>query len=208
MERISNNLPLNEIVAKGKAMGKAIRLINQLNATLDMERGAQIAANLRSLYVYMLARLTLANVTTDAAIVAEVIMLVRKVKSGWDRNRGEPMSRAEAESALQRALELSQQLMTVAESGDVGEVVRLDAERLRLLKSVRHVLQPLSPADRSMLRAIADLNARSLGRMEHRFRAKCRDMDMLAAGRRAVRAYAHHRLAGSRPCQSRSSAMD
>jgi hypothetical protein len=103
------------------------------------------------------------------------------------------MSRAEAEAALQRALELSQQLMTVAESGEVGEVVRLDAERLRLLKSVRHVLQPLSPADRSMLRAIADLNARSLGRMEHRFRAKCRDMDMLTAGRRAVRAYAHHR---------------
>jgi hypothetical protein len=101
------------------------------------------------------------------------------------------MSRAEA--ALQRALELSQELMTVAENGDIGEVVRLDAERLRLLKSVRHVQQPLSPADRSMLRAIADLNARSLGRLEHRFRAKCRDMDMLTAGRRAVRAYAHHR---------------
>jgi hypothetical protein len=103
------------------------------------------------------------------------------------------MSRAEALAGLQRALELSQELVTVAESGDVGEVVRLDAERLRLLKSIRHALQPLSPADRSMLRAIADLNARSLGRMEHRFRAKCRDMDMLSAGRRAVRAYAHHR---------------
>jgi hypothetical protein len=103
------------------------------------------------------------------------------------------MTRAEAAIALQRALELSQELTTVAESGDVGEVVRLDAERLRLLKSARHVLQPLSPADRSMLRAIADLNARSLGRMEHRFRAKCRDLDMLTAGRRAVRAYTHHR---------------
>jgi flagellar secretion chaperone FliS len=84
MTRISNNLPLNEIVAKGKAMGKAIRLINQLNGTLDMERGAEIAANLRSLYVYMLARLTLANATLDASIVGEVIALVRKVKSGWD----------------------------------------------------------------------------------------------------------------------------
>jgi hypothetical protein len=103
------------------------------------------------------------------------------------------MSRDEAVTALQLALELSQELMAVAESGDVGEVVRLDAERLRLLKSVRHALQPLSPGDRSMLRAIADLNARSLGRMEHRFRAKCRDLDMLTAGRRAVRAYAHHR---------------
>ena len=103
------------------------------------------------------------------------------------------MTSAEAISALQRALDLSQEIVGAADSGDVGEIVRLDAERLRLLKSVRHVLQPLSPADRSMLRAIADLNARSLGRMEHRFRAKCRDMDMLTAGRRAVRAYAHHR---------------
>jgi flagellar protein FliS len=65
-------------------MGKAIRLINQLNGTLDMERGGEIAANLRSLYVYMLARLTLANATLDASIAGEVIALVRKVKSGWD----------------------------------------------------------------------------------------------------------------------------
>jgi hypothetical protein len=100
---------------------------------------------------------------------------------------------AETISALQRALDLSQEIVAAADSGDVRQIARLDAERLRLLKSVRHAPQPLSPADRSMLRAIADLNARSLGRMEHRFRAKCRDMDMLSAGQRAVRAYAHHR---------------
>jgi flagellar secretion chaperone FliS len=85
MQRIRNNMPLNEVVTKGKAMGKALRILNQLNVTLDMERGAEVAANLRSLYVYMLARLTLANATHDAAIVAEVIGLVRKVKSGWDQ---------------------------------------------------------------------------------------------------------------------------
>jgi len=56
MERIKNNMPLGEVVAKGKSLGKAIRLINQLNATLDMERGRQIAENLRALYVYMLER--------------------------------------------------------------------------------------------------------------------------------------------------------
>jgi flagellar secretion chaperone FliS len=85
MERINNNLPLNEVVAKGRAMGKAIRLINQLNLTLDMERGKTIAENLRSLYVYMLARLTLANATNDARIVVEVSNLVTKVKSSWDQ---------------------------------------------------------------------------------------------------------------------------
>src|ERR1700761_9398262 len=85
MERIENNLPLNDVVTKGKALGMAIRLIDQLNNTLDMERGQKIAENLRALYVYMLARLTLANVTNDANIVAEVASLVQKVKTGWDQ---------------------------------------------------------------------------------------------------------------------------
>ena len=58
MGRIENNMPLNDVIAKGKALGKAIRLIDQLNNTLDMERGQKIAENLRALYVYMLARLT------------------------------------------------------------------------------------------------------------------------------------------------------
>ena len=85
MERIESNLPLNEVIAKGKSMGRAIRLINQLNVTLDLERGGQIAENLRALYVYILARLTQANVTNDPGIVAEVSALLRKIKSGWDQ---------------------------------------------------------------------------------------------------------------------------
>jgi flagellar protein FliS len=85
MARIDNNMPLNDVITKGKALGKAIRLIDQLNNTLDMERGQKIAANLRALYVYMLARLTLANVTNDSNIVAEVAALILKVKSGWDQ---------------------------------------------------------------------------------------------------------------------------
>jgi flagellar protein FliS len=85
MSRIQNNMPLNEVVSKGKSLGKAIRLIDQLNATLDMEQGEKIAVNLRSLYVYMLARLTLANVTNDAGIVTEVAGLVQKIKTGWDQ---------------------------------------------------------------------------------------------------------------------------
>jgi flagellar secretion chaperone FliS len=85
MGRIRNDMPLADVIAKGKAMGKAIRLIDQLNNTLDMERGRQIATNLRALYVYMLARLTAANVTNDAQITAEVSALVLKIKTGWDQ---------------------------------------------------------------------------------------------------------------------------
>jgi flagellar secretion chaperone FliS len=50
-----------------------------------MERGQQIAQNLRALYVYMLDRLTLANVTNDARVISEVASLVQKLKTGWDQ---------------------------------------------------------------------------------------------------------------------------
>jgi hypothetical protein len=99
------------------------------------------------------------------------------------------MTRTEAAAALQRALEISRELAAVAEGGDLPLAVSLDAERLQLLKSIRAALQPLDEQDRSVLREIAALNDRSLGLLEHRRRAKGRDMDMLAVGRRAVRAY-------------------
>lgn len=85
MSRIQNNLPLNEVIAKGAAVGKAVRLIGQLRSTLDMERGGKVAENLELLYEYMLRRMTLANITNDAAIVAEVSGLVSTVKIGWDK---------------------------------------------------------------------------------------------------------------------------
>jgi flagellar protein FliS len=85
MGRITHDRPLDEVRVKVSAMGKAIALIGQLDATLDMERGGEVAVNLRALYEYMLKRLTLANATNDSAIVAEVAALVAEIKSGWDR---------------------------------------------------------------------------------------------------------------------------
>jgi hypothetical protein len=99
----------------------------------------------------------------------------------------------EAAAVLQRVLELSRQLLEVADGGEVERVISLDAERLRLLKSIRGALTPMHEKDRAVLREIAELNDRSIGRLEHRFRAKCRDMDMLAVGRRALRAYSTNR---------------
>jgi hypothetical protein len=115
----------------------------------------------------------------------------RNVPQGESNAR--PLSRDEASAALERALELSRQLLQAAESGHAEQVSRLDAERLVLVKSARHALTPMTDKDRAVIRQITDLNAQSLGRMEHRFRAKCRDLDMLAAGRRAIRAYSNHR---------------
>jgi hypothetical protein len=99
------------------------------------------------------------------------------------------MSGHEARSALQRALEISRELAIVAESGDVDLALQLDAERLQHLKAVRGTLGQIDAADRGILTEIGVLNDRALGSLQHRQRAKARDMDMASVGRRAVRAY-------------------
>jgi flagellar protein FliS len=85
MGRIRNNMPLNEVVIKCKAMSKASQLIGHLDATLDMKQGGQISENLHNLYLYMLGQLTTANANNDARTVGEVATLVRTIKSGWDK---------------------------------------------------------------------------------------------------------------------------
>jgi flagellar protein FliS len=85
LQRIHGGLPLHEIVAKCEALGRAIKLIDHLNACLDMQRGGEVAVNLRNLYLYMLEQLTIANATNDRRIIADVSGLVRTIKAGWDR---------------------------------------------------------------------------------------------------------------------------
>jgi hypothetical protein len=99
------------------------------------------------------------------------------------------MNRSEASAALQRALEISRELTAVAEGGDVGLTLSLDAERLQLLKCARAGMQPIDANESAVLREIAELNDRAIGLMEHQRRIKGRAMDMAAVGRRAVAAY-------------------
>jgi hypothetical protein len=103
------------------------------------------------------------------------------------------MSHAAAGAALERALEISRELAADADRGEVGSTASLDAERRQLLQFVRGALQPLDASAREVLREIAQLNARAIGHLEHRKRSLARDMDMVAVGRRAVRAYSSTR---------------
>jgi hypothetical protein len=104
------------------------------------------------------------------------------------------MSRAEAEVSLRGALELSHAVAAAADGGNLEATVRLDAERRRLLEAARRGLATLEPAERGVLAEIQALNAQAIGMLQHRQRATARDLDLLAVGRRAVRAYAATRM--------------
>ena len=100
------------------------------------------------------------------------------------------MTRQQAIEVLECALKLSGQILALADGGDVREAVRLDAERVQLLKSARAALHPLDERSRALVRDLTALNDRAVGLMQHRLRAKGREIDMARTGRRAGAAYA------------------
>lgn len=82
--RAKFSLEAGDIVAKGNAISKAIDILdNGLRAVLDHEAGGEISANLESLYEYMVRRLMLANLRSDAALLAEVDTLLESLASAW-----------------------------------------------------------------------------------------------------------------------------
>lgn len=68
---------VNTNMIKGKS------IIAELMASLNLEKGGDIAANLQRLYTYMFNQLIDANVNKDPGKVSHVIDLLRDLRSGW-----------------------------------------------------------------------------------------------------------------------------
>lgn len=79
------------IAEKGKAISSAIDIIaNGLQASLDHERGGEIAIQLDALYEYMGRRLLHANLHNDLAALKEVSSLLQELKSAWEKIADDP----------------------------------------------------------------------------------------------------------------------
>lgn len=74
----------SNVAERGNAISKAIDIIdNGLRAVLDHDAGGEISANLEALYEYMVRRLMLANLRSDAALLTEVDTLLESLASAW-----------------------------------------------------------------------------------------------------------------------------
>ncbi len=73
-----------EIEEKGRHLGKAVRILQEgLAAGLDLEKGGELAANLKLLYDHSVKQLTQANVHNNIALVEEVAGVLQPVAQGW-----------------------------------------------------------------------------------------------------------------------------
>lgn len=64
---------------------KAQAIVTHLSATLDVERGGEVAANLARIYEYLNHRLLEANVRKDAAPAREVERHLRELLPAWEQ---------------------------------------------------------------------------------------------------------------------------
>lgn len=73
-----------EIEEKGRHIAKSVRILQEgLSMGLDLEKGGELAANLKLLYDYSVAQLTKANIHSDVTLVEEVIQVLQPVAQGW-----------------------------------------------------------------------------------------------------------------------------
>jgi flagellar protein FliS len=69
--------------AKRNAISRTLAIVSELQSTLNMEQGGQIAESLDSLYTYVNRRLLDASVNNDAAALQECGKLLSTLRDAW-----------------------------------------------------------------------------------------------------------------------------
>ena len=68
----------------GEALTRAMAIISELRASLDMEKGGEISTNLDQLYEFCTDRIMRANLERKPGLVEETLTILRTLKEGWD----------------------------------------------------------------------------------------------------------------------------
>ena len=73
-----------DFALKGVYIGKARDIIVELNNSLDMEAGMQLAKDLRALYNFMCRHLSEANIERDPVKIDECLKILDELRQAWE----------------------------------------------------------------------------------------------------------------------------
>lgn len=97
LKKARNAYAAKDYEAKGKALQKAMDIIDELNASLDMNQGGQIANNLRGIYHYLTRKLTEADLKRDLKAFDDAVRMLEEIESAWKILAAEKTRTAEAQ---------------------------------------------------------------------------------------------------------------
>ena len=107
-ERIAAKDP----AGKGILISKAMDIINELDSTLNMERGGDLSKNLHNLYGFCTRRLLMANLKQSPEMVDEVIKVLAGLRSAYAQILSTPEAKMAAEEAGKRTAAQSTRTQT------------------------------------------------------------------------------------------------
>jgi flagellar protein FliS len=102
--RAGDALQKQDYEAKCNFLNRAQDVITELNSSLNMNEGGEVAAGLRKLYNYMSEQLVKAKIKDDPKLIEVVVEMLSSLLAAWRQVVVSP----EAASALERAAETQQ----------------------------------------------------------------------------------------------------
>jgi flagellar secretion chaperone FliS len=79
----SDAIAHRDIRARRDAVSRLLAIVSELQSTLDIERGGDLARTLDELYSYMTKRIMDAAMHNDAGALLEVERLIRTLRDAW-----------------------------------------------------------------------------------------------------------------------------
>lgn len=83
MRRAAKALEDGDYADASAATGRAQAIVNELNITLDMDAGGEIAGNLRALYLFINRHLSEAITAREPGKVRESMDLIAELRGAW-----------------------------------------------------------------------------------------------------------------------------
>jgi flagellar protein FliS len=79
---------------RGKALSRALAIVGELRGALDLERGGEIARNLRGLYGFVWDRLLEANLSGRVEAIDEAVDVLERLLGAWQEIASRPKAKA------------------------------------------------------------------------------------------------------------------
>jgi flagellar secretion chaperone FliS len=95
LAQVKEHIREHEMEKKANKFQKTLNLISDLQCSLNMEKGGQIAKNLDALYSYITKRLLLGDINKDLTAYDESIHILSELKEAWQAIKSTEAAREE-----------------------------------------------------------------------------------------------------------------
>lgn len=83
MDQARERIAANDVPGTHEKLDRCRNIFLHLLSTLNLEDGGELAQKLSSLYAYFIEKITMANVTKNAAELDDIAPLITNIKDAW-----------------------------------------------------------------------------------------------------------------------------